>query len=425
MRRNQACAGPRARTAVRRRVHMLLATFAAGAAVVTCALIPAGAGAYSASQIPPINADAGEFTLPISCAITLPQLGNLQFFTLSTNVTVKGAVADSVGPGQQFSLSEGSGYITFPSWISWLASIIGVKTADATISQLNIGAQGATPSSINVAATPVSVNGIALKAGQSFTVGLPTSGTFTVGPYTAPNSGVVTLNFGGALATVDLVNSAGNTVLKLGAKCTASAGNALLSLDVGGASGQAPSVISGAPVNFTAPASGGAVGIVNAPYACSLDGQTIDVGIAVGGNFPLALSGSSGQLTFTNGSGALDIPASTVNQLLAAGVNELSGSVTQLNLDAAGGTPAVDNVASSPIAVPPVFLTKDTPVVISLPALGTLTAGPFSPSPGSSAVTVTMGSAAASFNINGSLTATSATCNAPTPSDILVDDPVT
>jgi len=177
-----------------------------------CALAPIlafapAARALPAQDVPSIGADTGRFKLPIGCTITL---GGLPVFYLPTDVDVQGVAPVQLGPGQEFWLTQGSGSITFPGWLTSLAPILGITKADAKVTDLSIGASGSTPPVINIAeGKPFEIKDIAIEAGKPLKVGLPLTGTFDVGPYKAPAGGKVTLAFDHAVAEVDLKSSAG------------------------------------------------------------------------------------------------------------------------------------------------------------------------------------------------------------------------
>lgn len=398
---------------------------AAAALTAACALALVHAPAARAlprEDVPAIGVDTGRFKLPIGCTITL---GGLPVFYLPTDVDVQGVAPVQLGPGQEFWLTQGSGSITFPGWLTALAPILGIDKADARVTDLSIGASDSTPSVINIAKEkPFEIKDIAIKAGQPLKVGLPLTGSFDVGPFTAPNQGKVTLAFDHAVAEIDLRSAAGFSI-PIKADCKPSAGNALLTIAVGGAPGQPPAKITGAPLNFAEPASNELIGIINAPYACTLAGERLDVGIAVGARIPLVVK-RGGSFRFTEASGALTIPAATVNRLIDRGRTTAAGTVTRLDLTVEGGTPATQNVIpAGGVAIPETPLVRDTAIVVPLPASGTLTAGPFAPVSGARSVAVSLGSAAADLSFNGSPGTVPAACGAPSPRVYLVDNPVT
>ncbi|WP_019630411.1 hypothetical protein [Actinomadura atramentaria] len=405
-----------------RRAALALATAAALLTPAVTAL--PSANAIPPDDLPPVGVDTGRFKLPIACTINFA--GALPVLWLPLDVDIQGVAPVQLGPGQEFWLTQGAGSITFPDWLTSLAPILGIDKADATISDMSIGATNSTPNAVNIAKDPISIKDIPIVAGKPLKVGLPAAGQqpFDVGPYTAPQSGKVTLGFNSAFAKVDLKSSWGFS-LPITADCKPRGGNALLTIAVGGAAGQPPAKIQGAPLNFAEPKSGELAGIINAPYKCVWNGQTYDAGIAVGADgIPLTVS-KSGSFSFTNASGALTVPKATVNKLLDQGVKTVSGTVTALNLDVEGGTPQKLNVIpSSGVAIPKTALTRDRELVVPLPQDGTLTAGPFTPAAGASSVQVSLGDASATLSFDGGA-ATQAACGKPAPSVYLVDNPVT
>jgi hypothetical protein len=385
---------------------------------------PPSANAIPPQDLPAVGVDTGRFKLPIACTINLG--GALPVLWLPLDVDIQGVAPVQLGPGQEFWLTQGSGSITFPEWLTTLAPILGINRADATISDMSIGATNSTPDAVNLAKNPITLPDIPVEPGKPLKVGLPAQGQnlFDVGPYTAPQSGKVTLGFNSAFAKVDLKSSAGFS-LPVTADCKPRGGNALLTMAVGGRPGQPPAKFHGAPLNFPEPKSGELAGIINAPYECTWNGQSHKVGIAVGADgIPLTV-GKSGSFSFTNASGALTVPKETVNNLLDQGVNTISGKVSELNLDVEGGTPQTLNVIPAQgVTIPETPLVRDQRLVVPLPADGTLTAGPFQSSPGSQNVRVMLGGAKAQLAFDGG-TPTQATCGKPSPSVYLVDTPVT
>ena len=397
-----------------RRRLTALAVAAASIAPAALAAAPTGASAaLDPAKVPPIGASVGRFTMPIQCKITLPWLANLQVLDLPASVSVGGAVPASLVPGQKFYLSQASGRLTLPAWLSQIAPIIGATQARAIVPQVNIRAVGASPDTVNMAKTPLVVNGIHLGQNKPISVGLPLSGYFTVGPWTAPNSGLLTLQFAQATAHVDLQTSSGAKILSADAKCTAPSNLALLTIEVGGASGQPDGLIANADVDFPTPPNGYDNGIIHAPYTCNLNGQSYSAGIAYGAMSPLSLPAVR-TLSYVNAGGALTLSEDTVNRLLDQGVTTLSGTVRSLKVNAEGATPSqVDPAAGQNISFGPVALVRGQRLVIPAPASGQLTVGPFT-RVGSSQIRVSVGDAIFDVKLNGSSTSTAMNCVAPT-----------
>ncbi|OLR94021.1 hypothetical protein [Actinokineospora bangkokensis] len=409
----------------RLRTAVAAVAVAAGAAAGTWAVVPA-AEALPVETVPPIGADSGRFALPINCEITLPDFGGIKVLDLPTTVDIQGVAPTQLRPGQQFYLTEGKGGMVFPSWLPSLAGVVGITKVDANLVEMNIGAKGASPSKINISpAGGLLLRDIPLQFGKDLDVRVPVDGgTFPdIGPYTAPADGVVTLQFDSALVDITLKADWGLR-LAVKAKCLPVAGNALLSMAVGGEPGGEPVAFHGVPMDqFQPVAANNQVGIINSPYKCTVLGAPFDVGIAVGANTPLSVK-NGGSITFTNASGALVVPKATVDQLIAAGFRKVSGKVNALNLQATGGSPKQLNVLGQGFPIPETALVAGKDIIVPLPPSGTLTAGPWKPDLLSSHVKISLGTADADLVFDGGQP-TKASCAVPSPEVILLDAPVT
>lgn len=390
-------------------------------AVAAAAFAPSTSSALDPQLVPSIGADTGRFTLPISCQISV---GTIKLIKIGGTVDIQGVAPVQLGPGQTFYLSQGSGALTLPAWLTTLGGIATINKADAVISSLRIGATRSTPATVDLAKLyDLTVTDVAVTAGKPLTVGLPQTGDFRVGPYVAPADGRVQFRFEGATADVTLKSSVGLKI-KVHAECVASQGNALLSVAVGNeVDSTKPALFEGEPLSYPQVAAGNLVGIVNAPYKCNIGGQQYDVGVAVGGVIPLAVK-RTGTLSITQASGAITLPAATVNRLMDAGVTSVQGKVDELKLIVDNGTPANPNVLPGGTSIPTTTLQRNTPIVVSLPTSGTVSAGPFTPSSTAASMVIGMGSAAASLQFNGSSQVVPVTCPKPEPDALLVDAPI-
>lgn len=388
---------------------------------LAAALAPSTSSALDPQLVPSIGADTGRFTLPISCQISV---GTLKLIKIGGTVDIQGIAPVQLGPGQVFYLSQGSGALTLPAWLTTLGGIVTINKADAVISSLRIGATRSTPATVDLAKLyDLSVTDVPVQGGKPLTVGLPKTGDFRVGPYVAPADGRVQFRFEGATADVTLKSSIGLKI-KVHAECLASQGNALLSVAVGSqVDPSKPALYEGEPLSYPTVAAGNLIGIVNAPYKCDIGGQQYDVGVAVGGVIPLAVK-RTGSLSITQASGALTLPAATVNRLMDAGVTSVQGKVDELKLIVDNGTPANPNVLPGGTAIPATTLQRNTAVVVSLPTTGTVTAGPLKPGTSAPSMVIGMGSAAASLQFNGSSQVVPVTCPKPEPDALLVDAPI-
>lgn len=399
-----------------RRMRTSLAVMAIG-----LALLPSTSGALDLQQVPSIGADTGRFTLPISCQISV---SGIKLIKIGGTVDIQGVAPVQLGPGQTFYLSQGSGALTLPAWLSTLGGIATINKADAVVSSLKIGATRSNPATVDLASLyDLSVQDVPVVSGKPITVGLPKTGSFRVGPYVAPADGRVQFRFEGASADVTLKSSIGLKI-KVHAECLASQGNALLSVAVGKqVDASKPALFENEPLSYPPVAAGNLIGIVNSPYKCDIGGQQYDVGIAVGAIIPLAVKKNS-SISFAQSSGAITLPAATVNRLMDAGVTSVQGKVEELRLIVDNGTPGNPNVLPGGTSIPPTTLQRDTPVTVSLPTTGTVTAGPFKPDANATSMVIGLGSAAATLQFNGSSQDVKASCPKPEPDALLVDAPV-
>lgn len=410
----------------RRRVGALIA----GATAALAFAAPTPASAIPVAEVPDIGADAGRFTLPITCDITVPLLGNLKVLNLPGTVDIKGIAPVQLAPGQPFYLSQGAGALTLPAWLSTLGGLVTVDRADANVDTLYIDATRSTPERINLSKLAnLRVTDIPLKAGQPITVALPKTGVFNIGPYTAPQDGRTSLKFGGATANVTIKSRALGFSIPVRAYCKAAAnaggGASLLSIAVGGAPNSETINFQNNPLNFPKAPYNALIGIVNAPYTCSFRGETLDVGVAVQGTIPLTVKRGY-SLPINDASGAFQIAPETVNAFLDQGHTSISGKVTKLTLRAEGGIPAEPNVVpAAGITIPPTPLVRDQRLTVPLPAAGTLSAGPFFTIPTAKALILSLGSAEAQIAFDGETTPTTASCATPSPDAILVDAAIT
>lgn len=392
--------------------------------VLAVTLMPVTASALDTEKVPSIGADTGRFNLPIECGISLPDLGGMELATINATADIEGVAPVQLGPGQDFFLSQGSGTLTLPPWISTLGGLFTFNRADAELDSLRIGAANATPDVIDLADTnDLRVEDIPVKVGEPVSVGLPKTGSFLVGPYAAPRDGRIQFRFDGASANVTLKSKTGLNI-KVRATCQAAEGNSLLSVAVGDeVDPSTPALYENEPLDFAPVEEGHLIGIVHAPYHCTIGGEQYRVGIAVGATIPLAVE-RFGSIEFREASGAITLPAETVNRLLDAGYTSVRGRVEELNLIVEDGYIANTNVLPGGTDIPSTPLQADTPVTVSLPTDSTVTAGPFFPNWFAESMIVGLGSASASLRFNGGGETVEASCPRPEPDAYLIDAPI-
>lgn len=357
-----------------------------GAAVPTTVAIPQG------SQI-------GTGTVPVSCNV--PVLGKMTFIAKGT-----GAVGTVIGPGQQFSITDASGDLEVPGFFFTLAAVVGAKTVDAQINTLNIDANGASPGAINMASSPIDVTGIPVVPGQSQVVDAPMAGQpkFTIGPFTAPQSGPVSISIGNVSVTITLINAKGQpTFIPLTVTCQAPNPPIVLvgfTVDPSAPSSPASTITGVDAPPFTVPV-GDVEGSLSVPIQCSLSGigaATLDGTMT--GQLPAVLP-TGDPFAIEAATGHLNIPGSAVTQLMSAypGATQAGGTISTLDINATNASPSSLNVAATPIDVPDQPLTSGQTLSIALPASGTLTVGPFTAGSSGTYTRLTWGDAAGTITL--------------------------
>lgn len=321
----------------------------------------------------PTGSQVGTGTVPVSCS--LPIVGNTSFIAQGT-----GAVGTGVGPGQQFYVTDARGALEVPSIFMTLASAVGATTVNATVNTLNIDASNATPASLNAASPPITITGIPVTPGKSTIVQAPASGTLTIGPFTAGQSGLSAISIGNVSVTINLFNAKGNQVfIPLTINCAAPAPPlVLVGLTINSAFAGAPAKYTAQAPAFTVPA-GDVEGSLHVPISCSVSGvgQATFQGTMTA-QLP-ALLPSGQPYTLDAASGALQIPPSVVAALAEQNptATSISGSISELDINAANSTPTTLNVADPPIKVDPQPIVSGQPVDMAIPTTGRLTVGPF------------------------------------------------
>lgn len=402
----------------------LVAVAGLSAACTTGVVVPASPPPSTVAI--PQGSQVGTGTVPVTCAV--PFLGNMTFIAKGT-----GAVGTVIGPGQQFYLTDVTGDLEVPGYFFTLASIVGAKTVNASVTTLDIDASGATPSVLNAAATPIQVDGIPVVAGESQIVDAPTSGTLTLGPFTAPQSGPLSLSIGAVSVTITLITaSGGTTFIPLTVSCQApSPPIVLVGFQVDPNAPSSPPVeiadVDAPPFNVPV---GNVEGSLNVPLSCTVSGVgSAQLDGTITGELPAVLP-TGLPYTIQSATGSLGIPASVVSQLMQAypTATSASGSISTLDIDATNSTPSVLNVASTPIDVPSQPLAQGQGLTIDLPASGTLSVGPFTAgSVGDT--TLTWGQSAGTLTLQSASGATVATadvsCQAPAGPVVILYEPVT
>lgn len=433
------------------------------AATVAAVIVPSTASATTESVIPSIGVDTGRFNLALSCAVSLPWLGGLKILDLPGEVDIKGIAPVQLGPGQEFWLTQGSAGVILPQWLSALANVGTIFRVGVDIPEINIGAAGATPATINLAERyDMSIRKARISGAGTIKIGLPIFGPddyyygsdtlrmqlaadnlngddtyFNVGPFTAPDEGRIQFRFEGAKVKVWL-RTIFNFAIPVNASCKPSKGNSLLSVDIGDTVDTSkPGKFEGEPLDYPPVRPGHIVGTVNAPYTCNFDyengkKESYNLGIAVGGTFPLAVKRNVG-LSFFDAYGALTIPPETMEAMSNNGISSISGYVHALNLFAENGYPDVLNVLPGGTPISPISIGKTydyesgvekySQSITVLPEGGPITAGTIFVENEDENLLVGMGAASATMQImvDGVEETAEVSCARPVPDALLLD----
>ena len=433
------------------------------AAVIAAVIVPSTASAIDESIIPSIGADTGRFNLALSCGVSLPFLGGLKILRLPGKVDIKGIAPAQLGPGQEFWLSQGSAGVILPQWLSILANLGTIYKVNVDILEINIGAAGATPATINLAELyDMNIKRARISGRGTIEIGLPLFGPddhyygsdrlrmqlaadnlngddtyFNVGPFIAPDEGRIQLRFEGAKVKVWLRTIFG-IAIPVDANCKPSKGNSLLSVAIADTvDSSKPGKYEGEPLDYPEVRPGNIVGTVNAPYTCNFDyengkKESYNLGIAVGGTFPLAVKRNVG-LNFFDAYGAITIPPETMEAMSNNGISSIRGYVHELNLFAENGYPDVLNVLPggtpiSPISIGTTYdyesgVEKYSKSITVLPEGGPITAGTIFVDNKDENLLVGMGTASATMQItvDGVEESAEVNCDRPVPDALLLD----
>ncbi len=169
---------------------------------------------------------------------------------------------------------------------------------------------------------------------------------------------------------------------------------------------------------------GAQIGTGEVPMSCALPviGNMTFIASGTGAVGTVLAPGQQFYLTDVHGS--LQVPSIFMTLAALIGVTTVNASVTTLNIDTTGATPAVLNAAASPIDVTGIPVTAGQGLVVTAPPTGSLTLGPFTAA-SSGTATLAIGNVAATITLLNSSGATvgfpfTVTCTAPTPAVVLV-----
>ncbi|KAK0568733.1 hypothetical protein OC861_001661 [Tilletia horrida] len=326
---------------------------------LTIASVLALAGAASAATDGPYGIGAapagfikGVLNTTLNCNITA--LGILPIGGYPIPFGVAAVLPDKVNANQPFNVVASTRLIV-PKSVNFLAALFGAKFYEGTATKVVVNADGASPASIDAAASgglaipraPINANGVSVLEVPG------NGGSITVGPFKgATSTSSVILSFGEIDATVNTYNATGaKTFITAFVKCPAAQRPTSLAFVNTGGSGSTTLInpksngqIQTVPLGFTA-------GVVGLNYNCDFSGfVTGQVRISVGGVASNAAVASGGQIAISQGQGNVYLTSKLISDIKAivSTAAKYRITISTLNFKAKNATPATKNALAKP-----------------------------------------------------------------------------
>ena len=184
--------------------------------IVSTVLVGVGALGVPAATAQSTNTLGPPSTTPpvVSYTIACNVLGVI---TVPLTVNTFAQAPGSVRAGRPLSLHAVRSKVEVPASFVNLALSLGVSSLSGQITALDFDATNATPAVVNEAATPIDFGPVALVQGQPATITVPSTPA-SVGPWTAANTGTISLSPGETDMTIDVASLG----LELPLSCTPS-----------------------------------------------------------------------------------------------------------------------------------------------------------------------------------------------------------
>lgn len=345
----------------------------------------------------PTGAEIGTLRIPINCNV--PILGAMEFV-----INASGGIPTRLGPGQQFYLTNVHGSLEIPQQLQGVGQLVNAASVDARVTRLDINASGSNPGTVNAASPEWDIPGIAIPATPTpMVVRAPADGTKVLGPFTAPNNGWVELSLGELDFEMNLKDSTGATVLfPLDVVCQPPANSPLIAAIT--VDPTAPTSPAARYDNIDVPDFGQPIGTdtgsLSAPLSCNVGGYgTRTLSAILTAQLPVFLPADESYSLY-NATGAVQLPADLVSQLMAdhPSATQAEGMITELDINSDNSTPATLNIADPPLAAPAVPLVAGEGIDVGVPDSGTLTVGPWTLGTGP-ITTMTWGAAAGQVSL--------------------------
>ncbi|KAK0548482.1 hypothetical protein OC845_003559 [Tilletia horrida] len=326
---------------------------------LTIASVLALAGAASAATDGPYGIGAapagfikGVLNTTLNCNITA--LGILPIGGYPIPFGVAAVLPDKVNANQPFNVVASTRLIV-PKSVNFLAALFGAKFYEGTATKVVVNADGASPASIDAAASgglaipraPINANGVSVLEVPG------NGGSITVGPFKgATSTSSVILSFGEIDATVNTYNATGaKTFITAFVKCPAAQRPTSLAFVNTGGSGSTTLInpksngqIQTVPLGFTA-------GVVGLNYNCDFSGfVTGQVRISVGGVASNAAVSSGGSIAISQGQGNVYLTSKLISDIKAivSTAAKYKITISTLNFKAKNATPATKNALAKP-----------------------------------------------------------------------------
>lgn len=146
--------------------------------------------------------------------------------------TIRATVPDSVTPGEQFNITNASATVQIPQQtVQTVHAILGWDDIMGNVSMFNVNSQNEA-GTVNVADPPLAIPETPVDPNSDLVFTVPGTGGVNAGPFTAGQSGEVTLTAGNINATLE--EAPGGSTIKLIATCQPTGDATLTKISIAG-----------------------------------------------------------------------------------------------------------------------------------------------------------------------------------------------
>jgi hypothetical protein len=321
----------------------------------------------------PVNSQYGTIKSTYDCS--LEAAGFLPVFDFELPVSMTGIFPLTAGPDQPFYITDGKGSADLPPSVVDRLRSRGIRQVSGEMTEVNILALGSRQKERNALSRAQKIPATPLVKDKPLTIALPRKGSFTIGPFSAPDH-TVEIGLGALRGTLKGVFVHGlNPRIPLKLDCAQpSPINLVALITIGGPASSKPLKIPGTLTPATVPPDSGLLSAV-IPYPCTMP----DYGRYV---FPTNVNAFVQQLftrpgatwQFLHGHGYVTVPKELIARLRARHPGAVSATVT-LNLlgtIAQNSSPTIQNYLRRPVPSDPIPLRAGKAVVGYFPSGGNL-----------------------------------------------------